>query len=150
MSLPLTSGSFLATVFIGKTGHRDLPLKRNDDTSSSPWRVTGSGLAEGSTQQAIEVMADCARAHQSSTGGRAALESRLADDGRHRNMRVLGTDLSTDRAFTSWIMETPKVRPAHAALLKRLVEGCESLYGLALRMRLDMARVSRDAEMITG
>lgn len=79
-----------------------------------------------------------------------SLMSRLADDGRHRNMRVLGTDLSTDRAFTFWIMETPKVRPAHAALLKRLVEGCESPYGLSLRMRLDMARVSRDAEMITG
>ena len=71
-----------------------------------------------------------------------ALMSRLEGDRRHRNIRVLGTDLSTDRAFTAWIMETPKVRPEHAALLKRLIEGCDSPYGDALRMMLDMARQS--------
>jgi hypothetical protein len=79
-----------------------------------------------------------------------SLMSRLAGDARHRHIRILGTDLSSDRAFTSWIMETPKVRPEHAALLKQLVEGCEAAYGHALRMMLDMARISQDAGAFTG
>lgn len=67
-----------------------------------------------------------------------SLMVRLAGDPRHSNMRVVGTDLATDRAFNAWIMETPRVRPEHAAMLKAIINGCEAPYGQALRMMLDL------------
>jgi len=101
-----------------------------------------SGLlafAEGTFIQVIEGPAQAVE----------SLMSRLADDPRHRNMRVLGTDLATDRAFNAWIMETPKVRPEHAAMLKTIVDGCEAPYGQALRMMLDLFHSSRSQQVNT-
>lgn len=72
------------------------------------------------------------------------LMTRLRADTRHRGLRVLGEDGAVARAFPIWVMETPKMRPDHTALLHKIVEGCESSYGHGLKMMLELAREHED------
>jgi len=70
---------------------------------------------------------------------------RLRGDTRHRDLKVLGEDFGTERAFPVWVMETPKMRPDRTTLLRNLVgEGCEGSYGLALKMMLELADEQED------
>jgi len=98
--------------------------------------ITGVlAFADGMFIQAIE-------------GRKEAIESlmaRLLADSRHHKVRVLGEDFSTERAFSVWVMETPKMRPDRLALLRTLVEeGCEGSYGKALGMMLELAHGQTD------
>ena len=68
-----------------------------------------------------------------------ALMARLRSDTRHRDLRVLGEDVASERAFPAWVMETPKMRPDRTLLLRELVESCEVSYGTALKLMLEMA-----------
>ena len=68
----------------------------------------------------------------------------LRSDTRHRDVKVLGDDLATERAFPIWVMETPKMRPDRSSLLGKLVEGCEGSYGQALTMMLERADEQED------
>ena len=72
------------------------------------------------------------------------LMTRLRSDARHRDVKVLGEDRAVERAFPIWVMETPKMRPDHTALLNKIVGGCESSYGHALKMMLELAREHED------
>jgi len=72
------------------------------------------------------------------------LMTRLRTDARHRDVKVLGEDRAVARAFPIWVMETPKIRPDHTALLHKIVGGCESSYGHALKMMLELAREHED------
>lgn len=73
------------------------------------------------------------------------LMARLLADPRHHKVKVLGEDFSTERAFSVWVMETPKMRPDRLAMLRTLVEeGCEGSYGKALGMTLKLAQEQAD------
>lgn len=72
------------------------------------------------------------------------LMQRLAGDSRHRAMKILGEDCGNERAFTVWLMETPRMRADRRQLLRRLSEGCEGSYGSALRLMLELAAEQKD------
>tara|TARA_R110002051_G_scaffold1123_1_gene5686 strand:- start:1676 stop:2044 length:369 start_codon:yes stop_codon:yes gene_type:complete len=69
-----------------------------------------------------------------------ALMKRLESDRRHRDIVVLGSENTRERRFPEWIMETPRMRPDHTALLHRLVGQCESSYREALDMMIELVR----------
>lgn len=78
-----------------------------------------------------------------------ALMGRLRSDTRHTDLQILGQDWAEKRAFSVWIMETPRMRPERSRLLERLVEGCEGAYGSALWMMLEFAAEEADHRRAT-
>lgn len=69
-----------------------------------------------------------------------ALMKRLASDRRHRDILVLGSEKIRERRFPDWVMETPRMRPDHTAVLHKLVGQCESSYRDALDMMVELTR----------
>lgn len=73
-----------------------------------------------------------------------ALMVRLRSDIRHRDLRVIGEDISSERAFPVWVMETPRMRPDRTASLRELVKSCEGSFGSALRVMLELSQEQED------
>jgi len=59
-------------------------------------------------------------------------------------MKVLGEEMASERAFSVWVMDSPRMQPDRISLLGKLVEECEGSYGQALDMMLELASEQED------